>query len=319
NLGLTETKELAKNALNKDIGGAVLKPVYFHGAHTNTGAVNVHTRSDGNNIGDSLTYLGYNHGTPSKPSFSHYLRGQGTTYIDTLNGCNIHEELRVGKRVVPADYGNFDGRYIQLNTNTKTTGYILSKAANLLDDPNSRHLGRSGFLRPNEGLNGLGALAIHVAHPSVEGSQYARGISFDYGYKNQSFNIATYAFDEDGNFKGSKKILTEDDLASTRNTAQKGPNGWWKCNDTGIIYQWGVVQGLNDNDIKAYSFTTHFPNQCIHLSAMGHLDKASWGGQMLGVHGWIIDKTQFKLASDVPENDDAFQYRSIFHWFAIGY
>nr|WP_244590475.1 hypothetical protein [Xenorhabdus stockiae] len=301
------------------MGGAVLKPVYFHGAHTNTGAVNVHTRSDGNNIGDSLTYLGYNHGTPSKPSFSHYLRGQGTTYIDTLNGCNIHEELRVGKRVVPADYGNFDGRYIQLNTNTKTTGYILSKAANLLDDPNSRHLGRSGFLRPNEGLNGLGALAIHVAHPSVEGSQYARGISFDYGYKNQSFNIATYAFDEDGNFKGSKKILTEDDLASTRNTAQKGPNGWWKCNDTGIIYQWGVVQGLNDNDIKAYSFTTHFPNQCIHLSAMGHLDKASWGGQMLGVHGWIIDKTQFKLASDVPENDDAFQYRSIFHWFAIGY
>ncbi|MBD2812859.1 hypothetical protein ID853_18770, partial [Xenorhabdus sp. Vera] len=212
-----------------------------------------------------------------------------------------------------------DNRFIRLNTNTKTSGYILSKAANLLDDPSSRDLGLSGFLRPNEGLEKLGALAIHVAHPQAQGSQYARGISFDYGYKDRSFNVATYAFDEDGNFKGSKKILTEDDLVSIKSTAQKSPNGWWKCSDTGIIYQWGIVQGLNDNAMGIYSFITHFPNQCVHLSAMGHLDKASWGGQMLGVHGWIINNQQFKLASDVPENDDDFQYRSIFHWFAIGY
>ncbi|MDX7989449.1 hypothetical protein FE392_19540, partial [Xenorhabdus sp. 12] len=113
--------------------------------------------------------------------------------------------------------------------------------------------------------------------------------------------------------------LVNNSAAAKKNTAQKAPNGWWKCNDTGIIYQWGAVQGLNDNDMKTYSFTTHFPNQCVHLSAMGHLDKKSWGGQMLGVHGWIINNQQFKLASDVPENDHDFQYKTIFHWFAIGY
>ncbi|WP_228865362.1 hypothetical protein [Xenorhabdus sp. PB30.3] len=107
-----------------------------------------------------------------------------------------------------------DNRFIRLNTNTKTSGYILSKAANLYDDPSSRDLGRSGFLRPNEGLDKLGALAIHVAHPLVEGAQHARGISFDYGFKTRSFGISTYAFDDDGNFKGSKKILTEDDITS---------------------------------------------------------------------------------------------------------
>ncbi|PQQ22255.1 hypothetical protein C6H66_24335 [Photorhabdus hindustanensis] len=103
-----------------------------------------------------------------------------------------------------------DNRFIQLNTNTKTSGYILSKTANYCDDPNSRHLGRSGFLR-TDGIDNLGDLAIHIAHSSAnsDSSMFARGISFRYG---DNFGISTYAFDKAGKFAGSKRILTEDDV-----------------------------------------------------------------------------------------------------------
>ncbi|MDC9598994.1 gp53-like domain-containing protein [Xenorhabdus anantnagensis] len=279
--------------------------------------------------GDTDSYMWFRTGDNGNEHFKwqHSLTGGQTTEWMSLNSANLrvrgHQVYHEGNKPTAAIVGAYtrsesNNRFIQLNTNTKTSGYILTKAANFLDDPSSRHLGRSGFLRPN-GVDNLGGLAIHVAHPNVEGPQHARGISFSYGSDSSRFYISTYAFDEHGKFQGQKKILTEDDLVSIRNIAKKEPNGWWKCGDTGIIYQWGEVQGLHDNNIKIYSFSTPFPNRCVHLSAMGHLDRASLGGQMLGVHGCIIDNKQFKLASDVPENDKDFQYKAIFHWFAIGY
>ncbi len=100
-------------------------------------------------------------------------------------------------------------------------GYILSRAADYYNDPNSRNLGRSGFLRPN-GLDNLGALAIHIAHPGADSSQHARGLSFGYGGYSEAFSVSTYAFDEDGKFKGKKRILTEDDV----NTPVGSPIPW---------------------------------------------------------------------------------------------
>ncbi|WP_338089182.1 phage tail protein [Photorhabdus khanii] len=102
------------------------------------------------------------------------------------------------------------------------SGYILSRAANYFDDPNSRNLGRSGFLRPNS-LDGLGDLAIHVAHPQCTGPEYSRGISFGYG---GGFSISTYAFDKDGKFAGSKRILTENDANSLENIPVGAPIPW---------------------------------------------------------------------------------------------
>ncbi|WP_339389361.1 phage tail protein [Xenorhabdus sp. PB61.4] len=164
-----------------------------------------------------------------------------------------------------------DNRFIRLNNNTKTSGYILSKAANLYDDPSSRDLGRSGFLRPNEGLEKLGALAIHVAHPLVDGPQHARGISFDYGYKTGPFGISTYAFDEDGNFKGSKRILTEEDVHSLTNipvgvplpwSHVNPPEGYFECNGQqfntsqypklAMAYPSGAVPDLRGEFIRAW-------------------------------------------------------------------
>ncbi|KER01027.1 phage-related tail fiber protein, partial [Photorhabdus temperata subsp. temperata Meg1] len=102
------------------------------------------------------------------------------------------------------------------------SGYILSRAVNYFDDPNSRNLSRSGFLRPN-GLDNLGDLAIHVAHPQGSGPEYSRGISFDYG---GNFGIYTYSFNKDGKFAGSKRILTENDANSLENIPVGSPIPW---------------------------------------------------------------------------------------------
>ncbi|MBC8949619.1 hypothetical protein [Xenorhabdus sp. TS4] len=107
----------AKNALDKNSGGELLSPVKFSGFRTNTGSIVISTQSDGNGIGDGQTQFGYNVGNDSAPIFNHYLRGQGITNIDTSGGCDIREGLRVGRRVVPGDYGNFDSRYLKLSQN----------------------------------------------------------------------------------------------------------------------------------------------------------------------------------------------------------
>ncbi|WP_426576635.1 phage baseplate protein [Xenorhabdus stockiae] len=105
-----------------------------------------------------------------------------------------------------------DNRFVLLNKGTITSGYLLSKTANYLDDPSSRNLGRSGFLRTNN-IDGLGDFSIHIAHPNAEGPQHARGISLNYGGASDKFGLSTYAFDENGKIQGQKKILTEDNMA----------------------------------------------------------------------------------------------------------
>nr|WP_246432535.1 phage tail protein [Xenorhabdus indica] len=126
------------------------------------------------------------------------------------NGNHAHQSYTVrGECYTKPESEN---RFIPLNKGTTTSGYILSKTANYLDDPSSRNLGRSGFLRTNN-MENLGDFAIHVAHPNAEGSQHARGISLNYGGSTDKFGLSTYSFDENGKFQGQKKILTEDNMA----------------------------------------------------------------------------------------------------------
>ncbi|MEQ1976153.1 hypothetical protein ABLA76_09990 [Xenorhabdus sp. SGI240] len=100
--------DLAKNALNKNDGGELLSPVKFSGFRKNTGSIVISTQSDGNDIGDAQTQLGYNTGSDSAPRFSHYLRGSGVTHIDTIGGCDVREGLRDGKC---PQHGVFSGEF----------------------------------------------------------------------------------------------------------------------------------------------------------------------------------------------------------------
>ncbi|PHM33345.1 putative E14 prophage tail fiber protein [Xenorhabdus mauleonii] len=193
--------------------------------------------------GDSLLVVHFNVDSGSTPALQlqTQYKNNSIAYRSARDRFGFEEEwtefYTTKNKPSAADVGAYtkvesDSHFIPLNKNTKTTGYILSKAANLLDDPSSRDLGRSGFLRLNEGLDGLGNMAIHIAHPSVEGAEHARGISFSYGSNGDGdrFRISTYAFDEKGTFKGHRRILTEDDKDSLGSVPVGVPLPWPQTN-----------------------------------------------------------------------------------------
>ncbi|MDE9554650.1 phage tail protein [Xenorhabdus bovienii] len=240
NLGLAETKNQAQNALPKGSFG-------FGG---NGGTV------FNKNNNEFLTWVRRNNVSPeffrnSAPSDYTYRYGAGillkaadtyaslsvdysTARVKVVAGNNSDNANSPVRELAFTDESytkpESDNRFILSNANTKTSGYILSKTVNYFDDASSRNLGLSGFLRPNEGLEKLGGLAIHVAHPQAQDAQHARGISFSYGGYDGYFKLATYAFDEKGNFRGSKRILTEDDTVSLGSVPVGVPLPWSQAN-----------------------------------------------------------------------------------------
>ncbi|MCT8345503.1 hypothetical protein LG003_22390 [Photorhabdus kleinii] len=204
-----------------------------------------------------------------------------------------------------------DNRFIRLNINTKTSGCILSKTADLYDDQSLRDLSLSGFLRPN-GWADLGGLAIHVAHPSA-GVQHSRGISFEYGSTSggqNGFGIHTYAFDKDGKFKGKKRILTEDDS----NKALLSVNGWWRCGDTGMIYQWGNAP-IGDNQGKIVNLPISFPNELLSLHVTA-ISSAPNKNIDTSAYGKPLNRSQIhvSVSSNYHDNDVSGVY-----FFSIGH
>lgn len=100
-----------------------------------------------------------------------------------------------------------DARFIRLNTDTVTNGYLLSKSSNVGTTDNLS-MGYSGFFRHN-GLAGFRDLTINVSHPGAGEGAYARGITFDYG--GVSYGMYTYAYDSAGTKLANQKIYTEAD------------------------------------------------------------------------------------------------------------
>ena len=100
-----------------------------------------------------------------------------------------------------------DARFIRLNTNTATTGYLLSKSVNT-GDANNLNMVYSGFFRHN-GLGGFRGLTINVSHPERSDGAHSRGITFDYG--SAGYGMYTYAYDSAGNKLANQKIYTEAD------------------------------------------------------------------------------------------------------------
>ncbi|CCW30406.1 putative E14 prophage; tail fiber protein (Modular protein) [Xenorhabdus nematophila F1] len=229
--------------------------------------------------GDADSYMWFKTADNGNEYFKwqHSLSGGGISEWMSLKSDNLRVKgypvYHEGNKPSAADVGAYtkseiNNRFIPLNTNAETSGYILAKAANLYDDPSSRHLGRSGFLRPN-GIDNLGDLAIHVAHPSTEGPEHARGISFNYGSSGDKFGLSTYTFDKDGKFQGKKKILTEDDKDSLGSVPvgvplpwpqDKPPSGYLICNgdrfdksrypQLALAYPSGVLPDLRGEFIR---------------------------------------------------------------------
>ncbi|OHY48212.1 hypothetical protein BBX45_11120 [Proteus mirabilis] len=73
-----------------------------------------------------------------------------------------------------------------------------------------------------------------------------------------------------------------------KNTISKLDNGWWKCGDTGLIYQYGIVSGCVSSD-ESRSFPIPFPNKCLSMVG-GYLNENEWGQ---GISMRVIDNKTF--------------------------
>ena len=94
----------------------------------------------------------------------------------------------------------------------------------------------------------------------------------------------------------------------TAQTSSNAANGWWKCNDTGVIMQWGYNAGLSPT-VRTASFPIAFPNACTSVSA------SPYDGTVTGA--------TYCPKIRVPSTT-SFQYNSGstdvgIYWIAIGY
>ncbi|CDH00988.1 phage tail protein [Xenorhabdus bovienii] len=48
-----------------------------------------------------------------------------------------------------------------------------------------------------------------------------------------------------------------------KNDAKLDQNGWWKCGDTGVIFQWGYTEKTLAESSETITFSTEFPRRCF--------------------------------------------------------
>lgn len=104
--------------------------------------------------------------------------------------------------------------------------------------------GRNGFIRTNgERLNDqqLPPMEIHIAHPSSSNGAYSRGIGFSYG--NAGWGLTTTAWDEQGNYRGQKQILTEENgVMLTGDQTINGGKTFGEILTAGRNNHWGFLR-----------------------------------------------------------------------------
>lgn len=96
----------------------------------------------------------------------------------------------------------------------------------------------------------------------------------------------------------------------TKNTANKAANGWWKCGDTGIIYQWGFINESPADDYQI-TFPIAFPNVCTVV-------------QMQIITSSTGELTRYPRLKIMPSKTGANVYHGgvrsgHFNWIAMGY
>lgn len=92
-------------------------------------------------------------------------------------------------------------------------------------------------------------------------------------------------------------------------TASKATNGYWKDNNTGMIWQWGTVQGVGGG--KLYNFPISFPNAVLGCSS-NRATRASYGAVDGNSAGIVInDKSSFYAYDDDGSNN--------VNYIAVGY
>lgn len=99
----------------------------------------------------------------------------------------------------------------------------------------------------------------------------------------------------------SQKAVTDAIPLVPKNTASKSANGWWKCGDTGIIYQWGFRNNATNG--TRVNFSQRFPNSFLSMTISDSDGNVVVGYQAADAGGFTL-----RSASNVG-----------FRYIAIGY
>lgn len=106
----------------------------------------------------------------------------------------------------------------------------------------------------------------------------------------------------------SQKAVTDAIPSVPKNTALKETNGWWKCSDTGVIYQWGAGRSSSSKIL----FPLIFPSGCF--SVVGTTNGSTQNDH---INIKNMDKSGFICSVFGPSGN--LTNNSSFTWFAIGY
>lgn len=112
----------------------------------------------------------------------------------------------------------------------------------------------------------------------------------------------------------SQKAVTDAIPKVNLNTASKQKNGWFKDADTGIIYQWGEIVKMHNNELRTVSFPIKFPSQCLNITGSQKNDALTYADNAIGFYS--VNNSNFKCISN--ESGGEVGYMS-YNWFAIGY
>ncbi|WP_275390287.1 tail fiber protein [Xenorhabdus bovienii] len=168
---------------------------------------------------------------------------------------------------------NPDGGWVRAYTpqNKPTAADVGAYSKNEVDDkylPRYSKLDTQvGPLSINNGSNwpGLVYVAENGHRIGIEGSQgKILTIWTNDPAGNRLYNLNTP--------QKSGTLATLDDIVATKNTSNKEPNGWWKCGDTGLIIQWGIVENEIGAGTIDVPLSINFPTR--GLWAIGYVNDA---------------------------------------------
>ncbi|WP_232370288.1 gp53-like domain-containing protein [Xenorhabdus lircayensis] len=107
-------------------------------------------------------------------------------------------------------------------------------------------------------------------------------------------------------------LATLDDIIANKSTAKKEPNGWWKCGDTGVIYQWGRTRVLQGSEKISVQLPISFSstNYSVVVQPINHRD----GDGLASGYAQIINAESFNMINAYANDGWSLPY----YWIAIG-
>ncbi|MDC9591810.1 hypothetical protein PSI23_21650, partial [Xenorhabdus sp. XENO-10] len=101
----------------------------------------------------------------------------------------------------------------------------------------------------------------------------------------------------------------------SKNTANSVRNGWWKCGDTGLMFQWGYTETELGESSETVTFPAEFPRQCFGGVASPTYDKNHVGVSSAYFFN-LNDGKRAIITADQSANSEG--VKAFIFWWAMG-